>query len=371
MYAQPTLDNSAEQDAAYELITAWIKNRSAPTFRLAGYAGTGKTTLTARRIIPFCDEQRIHYAVATFTGKAASVLAAKGIGMAQTIHSLMYQRVRDAAGNETWQRRSYLNCKLIIIDEASMVSGSIQDDLESYGVPILYIGDNAQLPPVGKPGEDRNLMRDPDFQLTEIHRQAESSPIIRLARAVRKGMRVLPQGTWGNDEVGRVSIAKGPLQNLLDYDVILCARNVTRHDYNARKRALLGRKLLLEVDDQVICLKNDNKTSLRNGSITRVTEIHYLGSEEICASLIDEVSGDVYRRQMILTSSFGQQPNKDDWFQTSALPMDYAYAITVHKFQGSQAKRVAYIDENLPKTETWRLRYTGITRAEQHVHIAV
>jgi exodeoxyribonuclease-5 len=152
-------------------------------------------------------------------------------------------------GRVTWRRRARINADIIIIDEASMVGGQMQKDIESYGIPIFYVGDNAQLPPVGA---DSGLLDEPDFQLTDIHRQAAKSPIIRLAQATRNGtLDSLPLGSWGDDEVGRVTIAQGGF-DLLAFDMIICAKNATRHRINAEKRKLLGRKELLECEGRHI-----------------------------------------------------------------------------------------------------------------------
>jgi exodeoxyribonuclease-5 len=367
--AQSALENSAQQDEAFALFENWFTTpKGRQTFKLAGYAGTGKTTIAARRIIPYLQEAGVALTVNTFTGKAASVLAQKGVPNPGTIHSLIYQRVVDALGNVSWKRRSRIDANIIIIDEASMVSADIQRDIESYRVPVLYIGDNAQLPPVGA---NNGLMDAPDFQLTEIHRQAAKSPIIRLAQAIRKGnLDTLPLGAWGDDEVGHVSIAKGGFDPLA-FDKIICGRNQTRHRYNAHKRRLLGRKDLIDVNDELICLKNDRNSSMRNGTIVRVLEVHDIGTDDACATTIDDSTGETYERQMMLTSSFGKEGNRNEWFETDSLPMDWANAITTHKFQGSQARRVAYVDEELYTIDRRRLRYTGVTRAEFDLHIAV
>jgi exodeoxyribonuclease-5 len=58
-------------------------------------------------------------------------------------------------------------------------------DLESFKVPIVCLGDLAQLPPVG--GSAYFTDRAPDFELTEIHRQESDSPIITMATAIRLG----------------------------------------------------------------------------------------------------------------------------------------------------------------------------------------
>jgi len=372
--AQPILENSVEQDNAFTMIKAWIRNRHAnnrkQTFKLAGFAGCGKTTVSARRIIPYLQDAGIRFTVNTFTGKAASVLAQKGVPDPGTIHSLIYRRIVDRMGNVTWRRRDHIDAEIILIDEASMVGPEIQRDIEKYNVPVLYVGDNAQLPPVGV---DSGLMDNPDFQMTQIHRQAALSPIIRLAQATRKGtLDTLPLGSWGDDEVGHVTIAQGAFDPLA-FDMMICAKNATRHRLNFEKRMLLGRKDLIEPDDLIICLKNDKESSMRNGTIVRVVKVHEIDTsyDYACATTIDDTTGEIFENQEMFTSSFGREGDRSKWFKTRELPMDHAYALTAHKFQGSQAKRLAYVDEELYQIDKRRLRYTGFTRAEFDLHIAV
>ena len=167
---------------------------------------------------------------ATFTGKAAYVLKNKGTP-ARTIHSLIYSvleateeeveaaakkvarggRQRSAtlsgfdrtaaeAGIEAMRQaleqmkkpRFALNpqsdaadAKLIVLDEVSMVGEEMARDLMSFGKPILVLGDPGQLPPIK--GEGAFTRDAPDVMLTEIHRQAAESAIIRLATMARQG----------------------------------------------------------------------------------------------------------------------------------------------------------------------------------------
>lgn len=90
--------------------------------------------------------------------------------------------------------------KLIVIDEASMVDGQIMQDLKSFGIKILFIGDTGQLPPVSQNGNEEflKMFNNPDFQLTEIHRQAAENPIIKLSMLARTKQEIEP-GVYGKD----------------------------------------------------------------------------------------------------------------------------------------------------------------------------
>lgn len=142
-------------------------------------------------------------------------------------------------------------------------------DLLSYGKPILVLGDPAQLPPVKSAGFFTN--QDPDVMLTEIHRQAEGNPIIRMATAVREGRR-LDYGEFGSSRV----IRRGVLgdQEVLAASQILVGKNATRAAYNRRIRRMIGRAGdMPEVEGRLVCLKNDRSAGIFNGGIFKVTAL--------------------------------------------------------------------------------------------------
>jgi len=140
------------QDNALKSVADWLKagpgrNGTRQVFRLFGYAGTGKTTL-ARHIAEDTDGD---VKFAAFTGKAASVMRGKGCRGASTIHSLIY-RARESGEEipnfDLWDEAPASKAELIIIDECSMVDAELGRDLLSFGVPVLVLGDPAQLPPI-------------------------------------------------------------------------------------------------------------------------------------------------------------------------------------------------------------------------------
>src|SRR5256885_11046771 len=181
--------------AALRAASAWLKAaRGRPSiFRLFGYAGTGKTTL-AKHLAEGIDGEVLF---AAFTGKAACVMRSKGCNGATTIHSLIY-KARDN-GEETpsfelWHEAPASKAKLIVVDECSMVDAELAHDLMSFQVPLLVLGDPAQLPPIQGGGFFTDAA--PDAMLTEVHRQAQDDPIVRLSMTIRAGS-PLRQGRHG------------------------------------------------------------------------------------------------------------------------------------------------------------------------------
>ena len=200
---------------ALDAVGQWLRKGEPQVFRLFGYAGVGKTTL-ARHI---AEGARGDAAFAAFTGKAALVLRSKGCVGATTIHSLIYNASEgaDGAPSFTLNRDGPASrAGLIVIDECSMVDEELGRDLLSFGKPILVLGDPAQLPPVR--GGGFFTAAEPDVMLTEIHRQAEDNPIIRLAGAVRRGEE-LPYGDYGAAKVIRRNEIAAPM--VLDADQVL------------------------------------------------------------------------------------------------------------------------------------------------------
>src|ERR1700730_11868659 len=258
-----------QQDAALQGIAQWWKEgrRRAPIFRLFGYAGTGKTTL-AKHIAEGIDGKVLF---AAFTGKAACVMRSKGCYGASTIHRLIYKPQEKNEENPTfelWRKAPASHAKLIIIDECSMVDAELARDLMSFEVPLLVLGDPAQLPPIQGGGFFTDAK--PDAMLTEVHRQAQDNPIVRLSMDIRAG-KPLAQGQYGDSQVVRRTELDP--KSVLDADQVLVGRNVTRRAYNARLRERRGfADTLPMAGDKLVCLRNNRRKGLFNGGLWMVKE---------------------------------------------------------------------------------------------------
>lgn len=346
---------TTEQMAAASSAVASIR-AGRPLYRIGGYAGTGKTTIA--REISTCG----HAAICAFTGKAASVLRSKGLD-ANTIHRTIYKY------NESTRRfhkRPFVECDFFLLDEASMVSKSLWADMQSYRLPIVAIGDPGQLEPVG---DDPRLMESPDVVLETIHRQAAQSTIIEFANHVRHGGRIV-HGTKGDVDI---IPERGFLMSLDWADQLLCGFNKTRVAANSKKRELLRFKHKIEEGDRLICLKNDNELGVFNGMMLDVVRRGESRNRHIECDLRTE-DGEVMHSVEVWTGMLGSLSKLD--FNTSkglqgTLIADYGYCTTVHKFQGSEANRVAVIDEQCSVWDATRWRYTAITRAAQELRYCI
>lgn len=411
---------SPQQEEALRAITRWLRTNS-QVFYMAGFAGTGKTTL-ARHAVGH------RWRFAALTGKAAHVLRQKGCEDASTIHSLIYRPAGETKAHEIllledkiqrlttstleptpeqlaaitkledqirllqsesepryalWANSPLADpfCEGVVIDECSMVDEQLGKDLESFGKKILVIGDPAQLPPVGSGGYFTK--RKPDVLLTEIHRQARESGILRLATAIREGrtLESLYRSGWEQpsdcliflqSELSKEQIA----QKVLEADQVLVGRNATRKSFNRRHRDLLGRvSPTPEKGDRLVCLRNDRDLGVFNGSqwvvnqcssdISSMTAELMLQSEDYpqtveCTAWLHHVMG----REQELTEM--------GWDRRDFQEFDYGHALTVHKSQGSQWEHVLLWDEGACfRGVEARWRYTGITRASRKLTVII
>ncbi len=366
------------QDAALTAVADWLKAKpgagdTPPVFRLFGYAGTGKTTL-AKHIAEGVDGE-VKYAA--FTGKAASVMRGKGCHGASTIHSLIY-RTRESGEEipsfDLWDEAPASKADLMIIDECSMVDAELGRDLLSFGVPLLVLGDPAQLPPIQGGGFFTEA--EPDAMLTEVHRQAQDDPIVRLSMDIRAGEYLEP-GRYGETEV----VAKADLdpQRVLDADQVLVGRNATRRAYNGRMRERRGfEDTMPEAGDKLVCLRNNRKKALFNGGLwtVKARAQRKSGAKSGILSLQLLPDDETARRGVkvsVRPECFTGGIEQLDWQRRKPYDeFDFGYVLTVHKAQGSQWDDVVLFDESFAfpdSRERWL--YTGVTRAAKRLTVVM
>lgn len=366
---------------------------------IAGYAGTGKSTLVKFIIAALAQKFNIDpeedVVFTSFTGKATQVLQKKGNHNVSTLHKLLYKHYPLPNGGYRRERVDFIEYKVVVVDECSMVPKSLFKDLARHNyLYIICLGDPGQLPPVDA-NEDNHLLDAPHVFLDEIMRQAAESEIIQLTMKIREGQPI--EYMKGNEVqiIKRSELNTGMLQWA---DQILVGTNNTRNAINNQMRQLLGREGGPQDGDKIICLRNywevfsENMNALVNGTIGTLED-----SYETAINIAPYRTVDNETRMKIITGHF-KTDNEDifynlnmdkklimegtnilDWktnFKMSKnprtkhfIPMEftYGYAITAHKSQGSEWDKVLVIEEKFPfdKEEHKRWLYTACTRASQ------
>lgn len=343
----------------FEKVWQWYSKEPFRVFIISGYAGCGKTTL-ARKI----PEQLniVNYKMLAPTGKAATVL-----GNAQTIHSYLYNAKKDERTGELHFYRkdpSQFYEMLLIVDEISMVNKELMQDLRSLNIPIIGLGDPAQLPPVN--GTNDILLK-PDIFLTKVYRN--DGGLLELATDIRNGKKLKRE--YDSVQFRRNSIMRD-LHLLSDDSIIICRYNKTRNELNAKIREKVKQfKEPIEVGDKLIVLNNSRTTGLMNGSIVQVLNIDYVNLDYDFAIIdIKNDIGVIQKVKVNLNVILGT-PSKlrQSRYDDSILSVDYAYAITCHKSQGSEFKEVFVIVEGEQYDDFQQWYYTAVTRARSKLYI--
>jgi len=417
---------NGQQSEALAKIQKWYEEQqdwASEPFRLFGYAGTGKTTLAAR----VSDALGVTPVFGAYTGKAAKVLRTKGVD-ASTIHSAIYRPMgtaetkrkleqarqdlydvtHDEMLSESTQNQMVaeletevanlerevrtvgfqLNLEsewgradLIILDEVSMVNAKVGQDIETFGRPVLVLGDPAQLPPIEGGGYYTNA--EPDAMLTEVQRQKADSPVLDLATRIRTGGR-----DFGLTEA---DLSKVSLDEAMEADQILVWKNSTRWSLTRSIRERLGRPGGRPVPgDRIMCLTNNASLGILNGTQYDVLEVEpgqigprllvvEVDAPESSARWIKAYNEGFLSQtaELNMKRSFGAHKGDRGAFT-------FANAITVHKAQGSEWPSVYVVDQSagvvamaaresgprasLEQGRRWL--YTAVTRAVDHVTVA-
>ena len=394
---------NADQAAADKKIKEWYFNGTGQVFVLAGYAGTGKTALlkhTVLETLKLNDTETASFV--TPTGKAATVLIKNGV-TACTVHRLIYQTqtVEESVTVNgkiikveklVFRRRDSIDkaIKLIVLDEASMVSDEMLQDVLNFGVKVLLCGDNAQLPPVE--GFNTYLTK-PDYTLTQIVRQQQDNPIITLSTLAREGKKI-PFGNFGGRALVlyRNNFTGERRQKLmLGCDQIICGMNRTRAKINDEVRQMMGyENCLPQHGDKLICTLNnweqfidgEMRFNLVNGIIGTAIDPYYdranaIGFTQFKPEFLEEncpevlpfdygvfESGEYRYRHGDTFAKFDEDGEPTDVFTLNRF--EYGYCISCHKAQGSEFDNVIIFDESFAfREDASRWLYTAITRAKK------
>ena len=377
------------------LKTAVARHRAGEKYTvIAGYAGTGKSTLV-RYIIDALDIEEDRVCYCAFTGKAAEVLKKKGNKNVSTLHRLLYEHIPRPAGGFFRKPKLFIDYDVIVVDEVSMAPKSLMELLFRHRVYVICLGDPFQLPPIDK-DEDNHLLDNPHIFLDEIMRQEEDSEIIQLTMKIRNQESI---DYFNGNEVKIIPYSDLNTGVLQWGDQILTATNAKRRAINNQMRALQGRTGEPVDGDKIICLRNYwddsslNGDALINGTIgilqnsfrtwreiPRFVQSDIRKFDVLVGDLVVPETNDVYQmtemdRQMIITGekccdwrlSYKLGKLRPKYGEIIPKEFTYAYAITVHKSQGSEWPKVVVLEEKFPfdKVEHARWLYTACTRSSE------
>lgn len=335
------------------------KIKSQQITKVAGYAGTGKTVVVS------CLNQILkNFAFCAFTGKAADVLRKKRIE-AGTIHSLIYQPQFDLNGDVEFVLADSVPFDGFVVDEASMVSQDLYNDLCSFRKPIIFVGDHGQLEPIGS---DINLMEEPDYCLETIHRNA--GEIAYFGEWIRKGN--IPSNFPAKEKVIFIDRFKTS-RYLTQVDQVICAFNKTRVALNEEARMQLINSGFLTpksenfdfnrplANDKIMCLRNSRLSGLFNGMQGIVTSIS--PDTNLMEFVSDNQKFEVrYDPSQFFKEKYNFSHDKDD-----PHPFDFAYAVSCHKAQGSEWSKVLVKAQYCDKWDMVRWFYSAATRAKEQL----
>ncbi len=349
-----------------------------PVAVVTGGPGTGKTTLI-RSITAICEAMGKRILLAAPTGRAAKRLSEVTGKKARTIHRLLGYSFRDDFFEH--HRDNPLDADAVIIDEASMVDVVLMYHLVNavhMTCKLILVGDVFQLPPVGPGTVLHDMIRSrkiKTFELTQIFRQAAQSAIVVNAHKVRNGESLTLKGT---DYSGRLSefyfIQQGNPKSVVQTIVELCQsripqsfdmhpvadiqvltpmhkgdvgtlnlNRVLQRVLNTRSGDRVGG---YQPGDKVMHLRNNYQKDVFNGDIGTI-------------HLTDKVRN-------CLAVDYEDKVVEYDAAELNELSL--AYAISVHKSQGSEypAVVVPILTQHYPLLQR-NLLYTAITRAKHLV----
>ncbi len=344
---------------------------------ITGGPGTGKSTIT-KGILRISEKLTNRILLAAPTGRAAKRMSEITRKKAFTIHSLL--EFDYMSGGFHRGRDNPLQCDLLIVDEASMIDTQLMFSLVK-AIPsharVIFLGDVDQLPSVG-PG---NVLKDlidsktlPVTELSQIFRQAAGSKIITNAHRINKGYFPDISNPKGSDFIFLESedpeqIAQKILQlvehelptnfllhSLDDIQVLSPMKkggvgieqlnHLLQLKLNPSDKPLHKFGKTFHLHDKVIQLKNNYDKKVFNGDVGKIEQILFEDQE--------------------LTVNFDGCPVVYDFSELDEITL--AYAISIHKYQGSECPCVIIpVHTSHYKLLYRNLIYTGITRGKKLV----
>lgn len=360
---------------------------------LTGGPGTGKTT-SLRGILALFDHLHLHTSLTAPTGRAAKRLSETCGAEASTIHRLLETRYDSDSGGLAFahNEQNPLDTDAVILDEASMVDIVLMQALLAAlpgNCRLVLVGDPHQLPSVGPGNLLSDLLRSqrlPTLRLTEIFRQAAASAIIRGARAVDSGdCPVLINDPAGDFFFLRRLHPETAVETIVE----LCRTRLPKNMgiapeqiqvLSPTRKGTAGTASLNRALQAAVNPPAPEKNEKSYGSalfrvgdrVMQVKNNYDVMWEEIDGGTIGMgiFNGDIGRIEAIDASSGIVTVDFDDhraeYTPDMMNQLEPAYAITVHKAQGSEYRAVilSAVDA-APMLLTRGVLYTAMTRAKE------
>ena len=376
----------------------WFKHESKQVFEIAGEAGTGKSVVLFE-IIKRLKLKPYQYMSMAYTGQASVVMRTKGFPNAKSIHSSLYEVVRveeDTKFDPFKAVNTKLNTpivhyefqempvgaidplvELFVVDEGYMPPHQMRNAILKHGKKVLVAGDSGQLDPIG--GNPAFLTGEGVHYLTDLMRQAESNPIVYLARRARRG-EPIHNGIYGN-RVLVINDTELTENMILDVGNLLCGTNRTRDYFNNFTRD--HRNIMSPAPmygERIICRNNNwfieqDGINLANGLTGTVCSQYQPGSfdgksltldfqADLCVLPFRDLKIDY---EYIVSPYDQRQKLKEDQFHNCGELFEFAYALTTHLSQGAEFPAGIYYEEFLRSNIQNKLNYTGITRFKEYM----
>lgn len=417
-----------EQLNAKKFIVNSILDKNIKNVLLIGNAGTGKT-FTLVRIVEELIKKKLSVGIACPTHKSKTVLEQmfhnnKVRANVETIHHMLGLIVVEEKGEVFLQQEwdgTINDFDVVVLDECSMIDDDLFEIIEDSGIKFIFVGDDAQLPPVSKNEDFENKSKtfevDTSIRLLNIIRQNKGNPIIELSQKLRnpnkripvfqetlvenKGIFILSNSEWENSLLKEFETQS--YQDNINYCKALAYRNRRVDELNKKIHDYLypDCKTLFNVGERVVL--NSPVTRKVKKNRRYVNEVVHSSGKEGQVVAVNEAVGKADLNYWVVSVLFqhtvynGYLPvnfrmyeqvlnglleeakeDKRKWknyydLKNYLFDIKFCYASTVHKSQGSTYQNV-YIDkEDIMTCNNCRIKhnvlYTALTRSNDNCYI--